>query len=84
MRKVLAGTLSNTAVLGSDGEELGTIYNVTMDHQTGALEYVLVEPAKPEISGFETTENGHLCVPAKCIESLSDYLVVRRPKSRDH
>jgi len=79
MAVVLANQLSNKPVLSADGEELGHVYNLTMDAKTGALEAVLVAPADSSISGFETTDNGRLRVPARCIDDLSDFLIVRKP-----
>jgi sporulation protein YlmC with PRC-barrel domain len=80
MAVVLAKQLSNEPVLSADGEELGHVYNLTMDAETGALEYVLVEPPDQPVSGFETTDNGRLRVPACCIDDLSDFLIVRKPE----
>ncbi|WP_211611433.1 PRC-barrel domain-containing protein [Halorientalis persicus] len=79
MAVVLAKELSNKPVLSADGEELGHVYNLTMDAKTGALESVLVEPSDHLIAGFETTDNGRLRVPARCIDDLSDFLIVRKP-----
>jgi sporulation protein YlmC with PRC-barrel domain len=79
MAVVLAKQLSNKPVLSADGEELGHVYNLTMDAKTGTLEAVLVEPSDQPISGFETTDNGRLRVPARCIDDLSDFLIVRTP-----
>ncbi|SEP33678.1 Sporulation protein YlmC, PRC-barrel domain family [Halorientalis persicus] len=79
MAVVLAKQLSNKPVLSTDGAELGHVYNLTMDAKTGALESVLVEPSDSSVSGFETTDNGRLRVPARCIDDLSDFLIVRKP-----
>jgi sporulation protein YlmC with PRC-barrel domain len=79
MAVVLAKQLSNKPVLSADGEELGHVYNFTMNAKTGALETVLVEPSTSSSSGFERTENDRLRVPAQCIDDLSDFLIVRRP-----
>ncbi|RXK47044.1 PRC-barrel domain-containing protein [Halorientalis pallida] len=76
---VLAKQFSNKPVLSADGAELGHVYNLTMDVKTGALESVLIEPSDQAVSGFETTDNGRLRVPARCIDDLSDFLIVRKP-----
>ena len=79
MAVVFAKELSNKPVLSADGAELGHVYNLTMDVKTGALEAVLVAPADSSISEFETTDNGRLRVPARCIDDISDFLIVRNP-----
>jgi sporulation protein YlmC with PRC-barrel domain len=79
MAMVLATQLSSKPVLSADGAELGHVYNLTMDVKTGALEAVLVEPSDQPITGFATTDNGRLRVPARCIDELSDFLIVRKP-----
>jgi sporulation protein YlmC with PRC-barrel domain len=76
---VLAKQLSDKPVLSADGEELGYVYNATINSKSGALDAVLVEPATSSVSGFEKTENGRLRVPARCIDDLSDFLIVRTP-----
>jgi len=37
MLGVLASALNNKPVLSTDGREVGTVYNLTMDRQTGKL-----------------------------------------------
>jgi len=37
MQTVLASTLSNTRVMSTDGQELGTLHNVTFDTAGGNL-----------------------------------------------
>ena len=44
MSEILAENLSGKAVMGSDGTELGMLYNITMDLKTGELADLLVEP----------------------------------------
>ncbi|RQG92488.1 PRC-barrel domain-containing protein [Natrarchaeobius chitinivorans] len=76
MTTVLASTLSTKPVMGTDGKELGTVHNVSMNVETGALEYVLVDPKSDDVTRFETTDDGTLLVPAGRVQSLDDYLIV--------
>ncbi|MWV39488.1 PRC-barrel domain-containing protein [Natrialba sp. INN-245] len=76
MTTVLASTLSNKPVMGSDGKELGTVHNVTMNVETGALEYVLVTPKADDVHRFETDDDGTLLVPADKVQNVDDYLMV--------
>ncbi|OVE85649.1 PRC-barrel domain-containing protein [Natronolimnobius baerhuensis] len=79
MVMVLASTLSGKPVLSTNGEELGTVENITMNVDTGALEAVRVAPATDTIRGFDVAENGSLLVPAACLCDVDDYLLVERP-----
>ncbi|ELY70046.1 PRC-barrel domain-containing protein [Natrinema versiforme] len=76
MTTVLASTLSETPVLGSDGTEIGTVYNLTMNVETGRLERILVTPANDDIRGFSRNDDGKLIVPASRMSDLDDYLIV--------
>ncbi|SFC11069.1 Sporulation protein YlmC, PRC-barrel domain family [Halobiforma haloterrestris] len=78
MTTVLASTLSDTPVLGSDGTEIGTVHNVTMDVETGRLAHLLVSPATERSYGFARTEDGRLRVPAGRMVDVGDYVVIDR------
>ncbi|QCS43061.1 PRC-barrel domain-containing protein [Natrinema versiforme] len=76
MTTVLASTLSDTPVMGSDGTELGTVHNLTMNVETGELRRVLVTPASDDIRGFDRNDDGKIVVPASRMSDLDDYLIV--------
>ncbi|MGQ3412424.1 PRC-barrel domain-containing protein [Natrinema sp. LN54] len=76
MTTVLASTLSDTPVMGSDGTELGTVHNLTMNVETGELRRVLVTPASDDIRGFDRNDDGKIVVPASRMTDLDDYLIV--------
>ncbi|MFP8954021.1 PRC-barrel domain-containing protein [Natrialbaceae archaeon A-arb3/5] len=76
MTTILASELSSKPVMGSDGKELGTVHNVTMDVETGTIANVLVTPKADDVYRFETTEDGTLLVPAQQIQAVDDYLMV--------
>lgn len=65
--------------MSTNGEELGTVENITMDVNSGALEAVRVAPASDTIRGFDRTDDGSLLVPATCLCDVDDYLLVERP-----
>jgi sporulation protein YlmC with PRC-barrel domain len=80
MADILAENLSGKAVMGSDGTELGMLYNITMDLKTGKLEDLLVEP-DPEAAvnvDFPTDAEGHYRVPVDRVQAVKDYIVVQR------
>ncbi|MGZ0748323.1 MULTISPECIES: PRC-barrel domain-containing protein [unclassified Haloparvum] len=81
MADILAENLSGKAVMGSDGMELGDLYNITMDLRSGELGDLLVSPNEqldPARVGFETDERGRLRVPVSSVQAVKDYIVVAR------
>ncbi|KPN30066.1 PRC-barrel domain protein [Halolamina pelagica] len=55
MADILAENLSGKAVMGSDGTELGMLYNITMDLKTGELHDLLVSPNEDTPVGRSTS-----------------------------
>ena len=81
MADILAENLSGKAVMGSDGTELGMLYNITMDLKTGALNDLLVTPNEQfpvDGSRFDLDEEGRLHVPVSHVQAVKDYIVVDR------
>ncbi|QZA88896.1 PRC-barrel domain-containing protein [Salinarchaeum sp. IM2453] len=78
MSGILAQTLSEKAVIGTDGSEIGTLYNLTMDIESGRIEDVIVSPTDNDTNfDFETDERGRYRVPNHLVESVKDHLVIR-------
>ncbi len=81
MPDILAENLSGKAVMGDDGTELGMLYNITMDLDTGRLRDLLVEPnAETPVStiNFGTDEEGRFEVPVGRVQAVKDYIVIQR------
>ena len=79
MADILAENLSGKAVMGSDGTELGMLYNITMDLKSGELSDLLVTPNEGIGDvGFEYDEQGRLHVPVSRVQAVKDYIVVKR------
>ncbi|WP_281194469.1 PRC-barrel domain-containing protein [Halorubrum sp. F4] len=81
MANILAENLSGKAVMGSDGTELGDLYNITMDLKSGQLHHLLVSPHEqlnPERVTFDVDEAGRLRVPVSNVQAVKDYIVVGR------
>ena len=81
MADILAENLSGKAVMGTDGTELGDLYNITMDLKSGRLEHLLVSPHEQldvrQVS-FDTDDRGRLRVPVSAVKAVKDYIVVQR------
>ncbi|ESP87356.1 PRC-barrel domain-containing protein [Candidatus Halobonum tyrrellensis] len=80
MADILAENLSGKAVMGSDGTELGMLYNISMEMKTGSLTDLLVTPNDEITPGgvpFDTDEAGRFHVPVDRVQAVKDYIVVR-------
>lgn len=80
MPDILAENLSGKAVMGSDGTELGILYNITMDLRTGTLSDLIVEPDQETTfdAEFDVDEEGRYHVPVNRVQAVKDYIVVQR------
>lgn len=81
MTGILAKNLSGMEVMGSDGVEIGELYNVTMDIRTGQLFDIIVEPndgINPVALDFETDDEGRVHVPIENVQAVKDYIVVEQ------
>jgi len=82
MPEVLASALPEKPVLSTDGRELGTVHNLTIEQRTGTLDTLLVEPngSMNEFDELETTDEGYFQIPATAISGFDDHLMVTLPK----
>jgi len=79
MAEILAENLSGKAVTGSDGAELGMLYNITMDIESGRLENLIIDPNEHLDPGeFEVDEEGHLLIPVDRVQAVKDHMIVQR------
>ncbi|RQG91676.1 photosystem reaction center subunit H [Natrarchaeobius halalkaliphilus] len=81
MSDILAENLSGKSVMGSDGTELGLLYNITMDLKSGSLHNLIVEPDEALPSNaidFDVDEAGRFLVPVNRVQAVKDYIVVKR------
>ncbi|MFB6078976.1 MAG: PRC-barrel domain-containing protein [Halarchaeum sp.] len=81
MADILAENLSGKAVMGSDGTQLGMLYNITMNLKSGTLSDLLVEQTEEtdQIAlDFPTDENGRYRIPVGRVQAVKDYIVVSR------
>jgi sporulation protein YlmC with PRC-barrel domain len=80
MPDILAENLSGKTVMGSDGAELGLLYNITMDLKTGELHDLIVDPQEGSVSddSFDTDDYGHYLVPVGRVQAVKDHIVVSR------
>ena len=80
MADILAENLSGKAVMGSDGTELGRLYNISMDLKSGKLNDLLVEPLEESDVqlDFPVDDDGRFRVPVGRVQAVKDYIVIER------
>ncbi|AAV45005.1 sporulation protein YlmC with PRC-barrel domain [Haloarcula quadrata] len=79
MRTVLANQLSNVRVVSTDGREVGTLQNITINTTTGELQTIVINSDIQEIFGVERDSDGDIRLPASLIESMRDHLTIQPP-----
>lgn len=78
MPGTLVQKLSGMRVVGTEGSEIGTVYNITVDMERGTLESLLVDPDpeyKDNVNRFEMDE-GKVVVPIHLVEAAKDNLLI--------
>jgi sporulation protein YlmC with PRC-barrel domain len=80
MPEILAENLSGKAVMGSDGAELGMLYNITMDLNSGRLANLVIDPDESYAGGdgFETDQQGRLLIPIDRVQAVKDHMIIQR------
>lgn len=79
MTTILAENLSGKEITGSDGTQIGELFNITMDIENGSLKNLVVDPT-PNASdeSFETNDFGHYLVPVNRVTAVKDHVIIRR------
>ena len=79
MPNILAENLSEKEVMGTDGANLGTLYNITMDLKTGTLQHLILEPSqRANDLEFDLDEQGNYRVPVSRVQAVKDTIIVDR------
>ena len=79
MESVALSSLTDCIVLLTDGTQLGTLDNLTLDTETGELEYLCIDPCSPDVREFPRMENGQMVVPIDRVEAKQECLLVHSP-----
>jgi len=79
MAEILAENLSGKDVMGTDGAELGSLYNITMDLSSGSLKHLVIDPAESlRNTDFDYSDQGRLMVPVERVKAVKDHMIVKR------
>jgi len=79
MTEILAENLSGKDVMGTDGKELGSLYNITMNLSSGSLNNLVIDPAESlRNTDFEYSDQGRLLVPVDRVTAVKDHMIIKR------
>ena len=79
MTEILAENLSGKDVMGTDGKELGSLYNITMNLSSGSLNNLVIDPAESlRNTDFEYSDQGRLLVPVDRVKAVKDHMIIKR------
>ncbi|MFC6961664.1 PRC-barrel domain-containing protein [Halocatena marina] len=79
MPRILAENLSGKAITGSDGTQIGMLYNITMNVKNGKLKHLVVDPTtKGNNENFPTNDLGHYLIPVDRVTAVKDHVIIRR------
>jgi sporulation protein YlmC with PRC-barrel domain len=76
MTEILAENLSGKDVMGSDGAEIGSLYNITMDLDSGTLHDLVIEPSESYRGEFDRDDQGRVLVPFSRVQAVKDHMIV--------
>ncbi len=76
MSKIFTKNLFDKHVMGMDGTEIGTLYNIVADFRTGNLLDLVIRPdIALNTDGFRM-EDGFILIPFDSVRAVKDYIVV--------
>lgn len=81
MDEILARNLIEKSIIGTDGTDFGTLYNVTMGIESADLRNLVIKPNEDlslQSLDFETNDDGRLLIPMEHISRLNDQIVIHR------
>lgn len=80
--EIFASKLSDKTVVDSSGSIIGKLHNISIDFDTGNLEYLLVLPdgnitqKQIQRSSYKSTEDGYYMIDASTVRSVEDQIIV--------
>ncbi|WP_049989086.1 PRC-barrel domain-containing protein [Natrinema salifodinae] len=79
MSELLTQSLVGKSIVGTDGTVFGTLYNITMDVESGALQSLVVDPGSrfSTSSSVRTDDDGRLRIPVNRVTTVNDQIIVR-------
>ncbi len=81
MARWMAKKLSNKKVMGTDGSEMGILYDITCEPRTGDLIDLIIRPDMTLNVENYRTEDGLVLIPFSAVRAIQDYIVVDKKAS---
>ncbi|MFQ6050459.1 MAG: PRC-barrel domain-containing protein [Candidatus Hydrothermarchaeota archaeon] len=86
MKKVYASDLAGKTVVSDKGRMVGSLYDITLDVETGTLLNLIIEPEKTKgptqsVLQLPVDEEGFAKVPYDSVEAVSDVIVINEKKA---
>lgn len=80
MSEILARDLMGKTVVGTDGTIFGTLYTITLNHGSGTLCELVVDPHEQLSSRAmaSKTDEGRLLVSVDRVRTVTDQIVIDR------
>ncbi|SIS10591.1 PRC-barrel domain-containing protein [Natronorubrum thiooxidans] len=77
MGDVMARDLRGKSIVETDGTTLGTLYNVTIDPDSGMLCDLVVEPREePSSMVTDETDDDRLRIPVGLVKTVNDRIII--------
>lgn len=75
MAGILGSDLIGKPVITADGHDLGTLFQITVDVETGKLVDFVVEP-ESHSAEFDVDDAGRYSISAHRVQAMRDYILV--------
>ncbi len=76
MTEIPGKKLSDKEVVSSNGDEIGKIYNITLNVKTGELADLVVEPRQNVDNSNFRTYDDLILIPFKKVRAIKDMVIV--------
>lgn len=75
-RYALAKQIIGKAVITNQGDEIGRLYDITIDEKSGRIEGLVVEPNRANRLAKELARNGMIKVPYRAVYAVGELIIV--------
>lgn len=79
MMRILTASLSEKAVVDTEGTPLGSLYNISLNFETGQLHELIIRPHTKEQhseTDADTDDKQYLRIPVDHVQTVEDHIIV--------
>ncbi|HHN81560.1 MAG TPA: PRC-barrel domain containing protein [Methanomicrobia archaeon] len=77
MGKIIASRLRDRMIVTEQGHQIGNLYDIVVDENSGKMTALIVEPANDTIKNILVTDKEGMClVPFNAVHALKDFVVI--------